>query len=45
MSFTRETTLARLRERQQAGVPIIGEAGTGISAKFEEAGGIHLMII
>ena len=46
MSFTRETTLARLRERQQAGVPIIGGgAGTGISAKFEEAGGIDLIII
>ena len=46
MSFNRETTLARLRERQQAGVPIIGGgAGTGISAKFEEAGGIDLIII
>ena len=46
MSFTRETTLARLRERQQAGVPIIGGgAGTGISAKFEAAGGIDLIII
>ncbi len=46
MSFTRETTLARLRERQQAGVPIIGGgAGTGISAKFEEVGGIDLIII
>ena len=46
MSFTRETTLARLRERQQAGVPIIGGgAGTGISAKFEEASGIDLIII
>lgn len=46
MSFTREQTLARLRERLATGVPIIGGgAGTGISAKFEEAGGIDLIII
>ena len=46
MSFTREQTLARLRERLAAGVPIIGGgAGTGISAKFEEVGGIDLIII
>lgn len=46
MSFTREQTLARLRERLANGVPIIGGgAGTGISAKFEEAGGIDLIII
>jgi len=46
MSFTREQTLARLRERLASGVPIIGGgAGTGISAKFEEAGGIDLIII
>jgi len=46
MTFTREQTLARLRERIEAGVPIIGGgAGTGISAKFEEAGGIDLIVI
>lgn len=46
MSFTREQTLARLRERLANGVPIIGGgAGTGISAKFEEVGGIDLIII
>jgi predicted TIM-barrel enzyme len=46
MSFTREQTLARLRERLATGVPIIGGgAGTGISAKFEEVGGIDLIII
>jgi predicted TIM-barrel enzyme len=46
MIFSREKTLARLRERVDAGVPIIGGgAGTGISAKFEEAGGIDLIVI
>jgi predicted TIM-barrel enzyme len=46
MIFTREQSLARLRERIEAGVPIVGGgAGTGISAKFEEAGGIDLIVI
>ena len=46
MTFSRAKTLARLRERIAAGVPIIGGgAGTGISAKFEEAGGIDLIVI
>jgi predicted TIM-barrel enzyme len=46
MAFTRPQTLAQLRERIDAGVPIIGGgAGTGISAKFEEAGGIDLIVI
>src|SRR5215208_2301190 len=46
MIFSREQTLARLRKRMEAGVPIIGGgAGTGISAKFEEAGGIDLIVI
>lgn len=46
MIFSREQTLARLRQRIDAGVPIIGGgAGTGISAKFEEAGGIDLIVI
>jgi predicted TIM-barrel enzyme len=46
MHFTRETVLARLRQRTAEGVPIVGGgAGTGISAKFEEAGGIDLIVI
>ena len=46
MGFTREEVLARLRQNIAAGVPIIGAgAGTGISAKFEEAGGVDLIVI
>src|SRR6478609_10984273 len=46
MIFSREQSLARLRQRIEAHVPIIGGgAGTGISAKFEEAGGIDLIVI
>lgn len=46
MIFTREQVLTRLRERIAAGQPIIGGgAGTGISAKCEEAGGIDLIVI
>nr|MBA3481273.1 phosphoenolpyruvate hydrolase family protein [Pirellulales bacterium] len=46
MTFTRDQTLARLRSRIEEGVPIIGGgAGTGISAKFEEVGGIDLIVI
>ena len=47
MSFyTREQCLARLRGQLNAGRPIIGGgAGTGISAKCAEAGGIDLIII
>src|SRR5215208_4492375 len=46
MTFTRSQTLQRLRQRIDAHVPIIGGgAGTGISAKFEEAGGIDLIVI
>ncbi len=46
MSFSRQEVLGRLRGRIEAGVPIIGGgAGTGISAKFEEAGGIDLIVI
>jgi predicted TIM-barrel enzyme len=45
-TFTREQVLARLRKSIAAGVPIIGAgAGTGISAKFEEAGGVDLIVI
>jgi predicted TIM-barrel enzyme len=42
----RETALRRLRKRVAAKQPIIGAgAGTGISAKFAERGGIDLVII
>src|SRR5438309_2034952 len=44
--FTREQCLARLRAQLAAGKPIIGGgAGTGLSAKCAEAGGIDLIII
>jgi len=44
--FTREQCLQRLRSQVAAGKPIIGGgAGTGISAKCAEAGGIDLIII
>ena len=43
---TRSTILARFREKIAAGQPIVGGgAGTGISAKCEEAGGIDLIVI
>jgi len=46
MAFTRQEVLERLKAEVSAGRPIIGGgAGTGISAKFEEAGGIDLIII
>ncbi|MBZ0319819.1 MAG: phosphoenolpyruvate hydrolase family protein [Anaerolineae bacterium] len=46
MAFTREEVLNRLRTQVKNGKPIIGTgAGTGISAKFEEAGGTDLIII
>jgi predicted TIM-barrel enzyme len=46
MAFTRDEILKRLHEQIQSGRPIIGTgAGTGISAKFEEAGGTDLIII
>jgi predicted TIM-barrel enzyme len=44
--FSRDESLARLRAQLAAGRPIIGGgAGTGISAKCAEAGGIDLIII
>src|SRR5437879_2774207 len=44
--FTRVECLQRLRDQVAAGKPIIGGgAGTGISAKCAEAGGIDLIII
>ena len=46
MAFTRDEVLKRLRNNIANGVPIIGAgAGTGISAKFEEVGGVDLIII
>lgn len=46
MRISREETLAKLRKNVNEGKPIIGGgAGTGISAKCAEAGGIDLIII
>ena len=46
MGFTRKEVLAKLKKSIKAGVPIIGAgAGTGISAKFEEEGGVDLIVI
>jgi predicted TIM-barrel enzyme len=46
MAFTRQQVLQRLHSVIADGRPIIGGgAGTGISAKFEEAGGVDLIII
>jgi len=44
--FSRSDILARLRQKVAAGQPIIGGgAGTGLSAKLSEAGGIDLLVI
>lgn len=44
--LTRAEILKKLHQQRAAGVPIIGGgAGTGISAKCEEAGGIDLIVI
>lgn len=44
--FRREEILAKLRAKVAAGRPILGGgAGTGLSAKLEEAGGIDLIVI
>lgn len=46
MKFKREDMLARFRAMIDTGEPIIGGgAGTGLSAKCEEAGGIDLIVI
>ncbi|WP_276255684.1 phosphoenolpyruvate hydrolase family protein [Halomontanus rarus] len=46
MKFTREASLERLAETIETGDPIVGAgAGTGISAKFAERGGVDLLII
>src|SRR5882672_5203768 len=45
-AFTRDEILQRLRAQVAAGKPILGGgAGTGLSAKCAEAGGIDLLII
>lgn len=44
--MTRREALERLRRQVEAGRPVIGAgAGTGLSAKFAEAGGADLIII
>ena len=44
--FPREQILARLRAKVAEGKPIVGGgAGTGISAKMSEAGGVDLLVI
>jgi predicted TIM-barrel enzyme len=44
--FSRDNILALLRAKVAAGRPIVGGgAGTGISAKMSEAGGIDLLVI
>src|SRR6516225_9002996 len=44
--FSREECLGRLRAQVSAGRPILGGgAGTGLSARCAEAGGIDLIII
>ena len=46
MTMDRNTALARFRDTIAAGEPLIGAgAGTGISAKAAEAGGVDLLII
>lgn len=46
MAETKASILKRFREKLDQGLPIVGGgAGTGISAKCEEAGGIDLIVI
>src|SRR5574342_1095300 len=46
MSISRSEIIKRLRAQVKAGKPIVGcGAGTGISAKFAEAGGADVIII
>lgn len=46
MRHTREALMARFQEMKSRRIPIIGGgAGTGLSAKCEEAGGIDLIVI
>ena len=42
----RQSLLTKFQQMKHAGIPIVGGgAGTGLSAKCEEAGGIHLIVI
>ena len=44
--FSRDDILAKLRHKVASGQPIVGGgAGTGLSAKMSEAGGIDLLVI
>lgn len=46
MALTRQAVLTKIREQVQMGIPVIGAgAGTGISAKSAEAGGVDLIVI
>jgi predicted TIM-barrel enzyme len=46
MKYSRDESLERLRSTVESGEPIIGAgAGTGMSAKFAERGGVDLLII
>lgn len=46
MAIPRKEILKKLYAQAEAGIPIIGGgAGTGISAKCEEAGGIDLIVL
>ena len=46
MAIARARILKRLKDNIKKGIPVIGGgAGTGISAKFEEAGGVDLIVI
>jgi len=46
MAISRKEILKRLHSQIKAGKPIVGcGAGTGISAKFAEAGGADIIII
>lgn len=46
MKWSRQEILANLKAKIQRGMPIVGAgAGTGISAKCEEAGGVDLIVI
>jgi predicted TIM-barrel enzyme len=46
MAIPRQEILRKLHEQAKAGIPIIGGgAGTGLSAKCEEAGGIDLIVL
>ena len=46
MAIAREEILKKLHAQARAGVPIVGGgAGTGLSAKCEEAGGIDLIVL